>query len=65
MEQFISHFGVPRSLHSDQGLEFESDLIAELCKLLHINKTRTVPYKQKSDGGKGQPDSHTDANNSS
>ena len=50
MEQFISRFGIPRSLHSDQGPEFESDLIAELCKLLHINKTRTVPYNPKSDG---------------
>ena len=50
MEQFISRFGVPRSLHSDQGPEFESNLIPELCKLLHINKTCTVPYNPKSDG---------------
>ena len=50
MEKFISRFGLTRSLHSDQGPVFESDLIAELCKLLHINKTRTVPYNPKSDG---------------
>ena len=50
MEQFITHFGVPRSLHSDQGPKFKSDLIAELCKLLHINKACTVPYNPKSDG---------------
>ena len=50
MEQFISRFGVPRSLRSDQGPEFKFDLIAELCKLLHINKTCTVPYNPKSDG---------------
>ena len=50
MEQFISRSGVPRSLHSDQGPEFEFDLSAELCKLLHINKTCTVPYNPKSDG---------------
>ena len=50
VEQFVSRFGVPRSLHSDQGREFESDLIAHLCKLLHINKTRTVPFNPKSDG---------------
>ena len=48
VEQFVSRFGVPRSLHSDQGREFESDLIAHLCKLLH--KTRTVPFNPKSDG---------------
>ena len=50
MEQFVSGFGVPKSVHSDQGREFESDLIAALCKLLHIHKTRTVPYNPKSDG---------------
>ena len=50
MEQFISRLGIPRSLHSDQGPECESDLIAELCKLLHISKIRTVPYNPKSDG---------------
>ena len=49
VEQFVSRFGDPRSLHSDQGREFESDLIAHLCKLLHINKTRTVPFNPKSD----------------
>ena len=50
VEQFVARFGVMRSLHSDQGREFESDLIAELCKLLGIHKTRTVPYNPKSDG---------------
>jgi len=41
---------MPRSLHSDQGREFESGLTAELCKLLHIEKTRTNPYRPQSDG---------------
>ena len=50
VKQFVSRFGVPRSLHSDQGREFKSDLIAHLCKLLHIHKTRTVPFNPKSDG---------------
>ena len=43
VEQFVSRFGVMRSLHSDQGREFESDLISEMCKLLQVRKTRTVP----------------------
>ena len=50
MEQFISRFGVPKQIHSDQGREFESKLMAELCKLLKIKKTRTTPYNPKSDG---------------
>ena len=50
VEEFVARYGLPRSLHSDQGREFESQLIAELCKLLRVKKTRTVPYNPKSDG---------------
>ena len=50
VQRFISRFGVPHEFHSDQGREFESNLIKELCKLLHIRKTRTVPFNPKSDG---------------
>jgi transposase InsO family protein len=48
--QFISRFGVPQQLHSDQGPEFESALFQEVCKLLEIDKTRTTPYRPQSDG---------------
>ena len=37
-------------IHSDQGPEFESHLFKYMCKLLGIEKTRTVPYNPKSDG---------------
>ena len=50
VEQFVSRYGLFRTLHSDQGREFESQLIAELCRLLRVKKTRTVPYNPKSDG---------------
>ena len=50
VQEFIGRFGVPRSIHSDQGREFESQLIAQLCRLLHMKKTRTTPYNPKSDG---------------
>ncbi|XP_063420793.1 uncharacterized protein LOC134706010 [Mytilus trossulus] len=42
IDQFISRFGAPFQLHSDQGPEFESRLISELCKLLGVDKTRTT-----------------------
>ena len=48
--EFVTHFGVPQQLHSDQGREFESDLFQELCRLLEIDKTRTTPYRPQSDG---------------
>ena len=50
VEQVISRFGVPYSIHSDQGRQFESRLFAEMCKLLQITKTRTTAYHPKSDG---------------
>ena len=48
--QFITRFGVPKQLHSDQGRDFESNLIQEICKLLQIDKSRTTPYRPQSDG---------------
>lgn len=50
VEQVISRFGIPNSVHSDQGKQFESRLFSEMCKLLQITKTRTTPYHPKSDG---------------
>ena len=49
-EEYIRHHGVPESIHTDQGRQFESDLMKHLCGLLGINKTRTSPYHAQSDG---------------
>jgi len=46
----FSRFGLPRQLHSDQGSNFESKLVAELCSIAGINKTRTTPFHLRSDG---------------
>lgn len=48
--EYIRHHGVPESIHTDQGGQFESDLIKHLCGFLGINKTRTSPYHAQSDG---------------
>ena len=50
MTQCFNLFGLPQTIHSDQGRNFESDLFQELCKLLGIDKTRTTPYHPQSDG---------------
>ncbi|XP_061921885.1 uncharacterized protein LOC133662165 [Entelurus aequoreus] len=43
-ENFMVHYGMPEKLHSDQGPDFESRLIKELCQVAGIHKVRTTPY---------------------
>ena len=50
VQEFISRFGIPKHLHTDQGRNFESGLMKEICSLLDIKKTRTTPYHPQSDG---------------
>jgi len=54
LDAFLKHwvwrFGAPNRLHSDQGTNFESNLFQEMCKRLHIVKTRTLAYHPQSNG---------------
>uniref|UniRef100_A0A3P8SAU4 Integrase catalytic domain-containing protein n=1 Tax=Amphiprion percula TaxID=161767 RepID=A0A3P8SAU4_AMPPE len=43
-DNFIVYYGIPERLHSDQGPDFESKLIRELCEVAGIQKCRTTPY---------------------
>lgn len=43
VEEFFFHFGVPKELHSDQGLNFEAEVFAVTCARLGIKKTHTTP----------------------
>ena len=50
VSQVFTRFGCPKQLLSDQGPEFDSVLMTELCKSLHIDKVRTSPYKASTNG---------------
>ena len=47
---FFSVFGFPQKLMSDQGTKFTRDMIAAMCKLLGIEKIRTMPYHPQTNG---------------
>ncbi|EUB63870.1 Transposon Ty3-I Gag-Pol polyprotein [Echinococcus granulosus] len=48
--RWVCQHGVPESVHSDQGPNFESRLCIELCKICQISKTRTTPAHPQGNG---------------
>ena len=50
VEEVITRYGTPSMIHSDQGVQYESHLFTEMCRLFNIKKTHTTPYHPQSDG---------------
>jgi transposase InsO family protein len=50
IDHFVTRFGVPAQIHTDQGKQFEAKLFQEMCAILGADKTRTTPYWPQSDG---------------
>ena len=42
---FIVHYGFPLRIHSDQGANFESQLIKQLCSIAGIKKKGQEPHR--------------------
>ena len=49
-EDFVREHGVPDTLHTDQGRQFESTLVNQSCAELGIKKTRSSPYHPQGAG---------------
>ena len=50
VNEIISRHGAPRTLLSDQGKNFLSQLVSEVCKLYRIKKLNTTAYHPQTDG---------------
>lgn len=54
----IQTFGCPAHFNSDQGPNFKSDLMKQLCDLYGVSKSRTTPY-HPADNGKVEQTNQT------
>lgn len=50
VNEWFYKLGVPSRVHSDQGRNFESALIQQLCLLYDVAKSRTTPYHPAGNG---------------
>lgn len=48
--EMFSRVGFPKEILSDQGTNFMSSLISELCKMLKVRKLSTTPYHPQANG---------------
>lgn len=48
--EWFCKFSIPARIHSDQGRNFESVLIHQLCKLYGVEKSHTTPYHPAGNG---------------
>ena len=49
-DKFIVHYGLPEKILTNQGCNFESDLLKTLCEIVQVKKIRTSGYQLQTNG---------------
>ena len=49
-DKFFVHYGLPEKILMDWGQNFESQLVADLCELMGVQKIQTSPYHLQTNG---------------
>ena len=47
---YLEEYGNPKEIQSEQGSQYEANLIDELLKLSNIDRRFTLPYDPKANG---------------
>ena len=50
VDEVICRYGVPKSIHNDQGANLCSSVVQGMCDLLNIDQTRTSAYHPMGNG---------------
>lgn len=51
IQEYSFIYGIPDQILSDQGANFESNLVGEVCDLIDAKKVRTAPFNPHCNGG--------------
>ena len=50
LEEIFSRHGLPGVLLTDQGTNFQSNLVKSMCKMFNIDQRRTTAYHPQTNG---------------
>lgn len=44
------YLGLPEQIHTDQGVQFQSQLMSDLCRMWGVNQSQTTSYYPQGSG---------------
>ena len=50
LNEWLYNFEIPERIHSDQGRNFLSSLVKELCMILGVKQSKTTAYHPAGNG---------------